>query len=301
MSIDMEAMVSSTSAAKLDASKSTQNYIIQGDVGTLPSFLGAQTSEIPRTIGLMTHVFNDAASVNPKEFANLGITPLYTPGKKNWANLSATLHPLGTINHQKISMDFQITPPPITNRVINAGSDSYLLYNYPSPIDNTRINGLIGPIGNSISQVSNIRNPEEERFSMMELGSLSSQTNMNTINMSESEMTNSHGQSPLLISSYPRTSTNSTPDLRDERELTEEEKRQRRKQGNTESQARTRKHNALVKEMYKRNDKLVNKLKNEIFFPKDGQINKDHIREFFSRYVNFPEKERPKRIKGNPK
>uniref|UniRef100_A0AC34QRD7 BZIP domain-containing protein n=2 Tax=Panagrolaimus sp. JU765 TaxID=591449 RepID=A0AC34QRD7_9BILA len=74
----------------------------------------------------------------------------------------------------------------------------------------------------------------------------------------------------------------------------EQIKKLKRKQGNTESQARTRQHNTLVKKKYKENDILISSLQKQYF--REGMRN-PLLHRLFENYQSCPEKERPKRQK----
>uniref|UniRef100_A0A914PFC4 BZIP domain-containing protein n=1 Tax=Panagrolaimus davidi TaxID=227884 RepID=A0A914PFC4_9BILA len=76
-----------------------------------------------------------------------------------------------------------------------------------------------------------------------------------------------------------------------------DEKAERRKKGNTESQARSRQHNKVIKEAYENNDMLIEEIK--LMYLKSGHSD-DTINKLLMRYKTLPKKERPYKKRGTP-
>uniref|UniRef100_A0AC34GCJ4 BZIP domain-containing protein n=1 Tax=Panagrolaimus sp. ES5 TaxID=591445 RepID=A0AC34GCJ4_9BILA len=79
-----------------------------------------------------------------------------------------------------------------------------------------------------------------------------------------------------------------------------DDRAERRKKGNTESQARSRKHNKIIKDLYENNDRLIETI-NQIYL-KNGNHNDPLINKLLTEYQRLPKKQRPykKRATSSP-
>ncbi|KAE9546503.1 hypothetical protein FO519_010285, partial [Halicephalobus sp. NKZ332] len=324
------------STGESDLTKSNQVFINQSAKGQFPILTGREDGEVPRVMGYNTKLIQDISTVNPSEFSGYGITKFITPGQRSVDSLQSTLL-FGNINHHNISASFNFSKPKTSSsamipdsRFLQGQEDSPCMIQI-NPVNHQAISSSFQTPTTSSQEIATPLNPYSYIISPVDQppmivtnygiyvnpNSESTYTDLQKPNTPTSTMvpsipqsalptptdTNSEPSRPHSTLHYRGLSEDSTPELKDEdrgKELTEDEKRKRRKQGNTESQARTRQHNAKVKELYRRNDKLIDELRNYLFSRGQG-ISSADIMKILVSYKNFPEKERPKRLKSTSK
>ncbi|KAE9549273.1 hypothetical protein FO519_007509, partial [Halicephalobus sp. NKZ332] len=288
------------STGESDLTKSNQVFINQSAKGQLPILTGREDGEVPRVMGYNTKLIQDISTVHPSEFSGYGVTKFMTPGQKDLESLQSTFS-FGNINHQNISSSFNLskqkTPTPTTasNSRLLQGSANLSLMAQLNAINHQSISsGFQNPttssqgIATPLNPYSYIISPvDQPPMIVTNYGIYVSPTPQSTYtdlqkhtptsttvpSIPQSALptptdTNSELSRPHSTLYYRGLSEDFTPELKDEeigKELIEDEKREKRRRGNTESQARTREHNATVKELYRRNDKLIEELRNYLF------------------------------------
>ncbi|KAE9547334.1 hypothetical protein FO519_009454 [Halicephalobus sp. NKZ332] len=292
-------------------------FINQNAKGLLPTLMANEINEIPKAIWYNTKLIQDVSTVSPSEFSVYRVTKFMTPGQRNLDNLQPTF-PFGSINHQNISVSFNLSKPKTPTstgtsssrilqgsaelswmaqlNIINHQAISNDFQNSTSSSQEAAaaINDIVTPTGQPPILITNEGVYVSPTSEYSHFGVEEQDTSMLTTTPDISYDESSRPQSTFH---YRGPSQDSIPELKGgkwRKDLTEDEKRKRRKEGNTASQTRTRKHNAKVKEHYKDNDKVIEELRNYVFSRGQG-ISSAHIMKILVSYKNFPEKQRPKR------